>query len=97
MLVEGFGGCSASHGLAGAGAERVSDGREFFGGPRGKIGPLRKVLAETTISVLVSSSLPRRMRIGEVHKDTGLDLELSLGLSQTRSDRAVGSGPKVSR
>ena len=59
--------------------ERACDLVELGLGVAGKVGPLRQVLAEQAIRVLVGPALPRTVRIAEVDLHAGGDREATMG------------------
>ena len=61
--------------LRGLAVERVRDGLEVLGGPAGQVGALGEVLAQQAVGVLVRAALPRAVRVGEVDRGAGLDVE----------------------
>ena len=72
------------------------DGVEVGVVPAGQVGALGEVLAQESVRVLVRAALPGAVRVGEEHRDPGLDGERgvrrsSLPRSQV-SDRVSWAG-----
>ena len=76
MLVECFGGCAPVECLAWSAVERRSDRLELLRGVSGEVGAFGEVLAEQAVGVLVCASLPRALRVTEIHLKPAVDREL---------------------
>jgi hypothetical protein len=64
-----------AEGLTWAAVERVRDCSDLVGGPARQVGAFWEILTKQAVGVLVRASLPRALRVGEVDRDSGLDLE----------------------
>src|SRR5665213_546915 len=78
MLVQCFSRSLPIECLPRTGVERCGDGFNFVATPPGQVSALGEVLAQEPIRVLVGSSLPRAMRVGEVDGEAGVDLQLDV-------------------
>src|SRR5215208_952747 len=72
-LIKGFGGRSPAERLARPAVERRRHGGEVIRAVRAQVRPLREVLPQQPVRVLVRAALPRAVRIAEVHLHTGVD------------------------
>jgi hypothetical protein len=68
MLVQGVGGSSPAEDFSWPCVECVHDRLELLGTPARHVGPLREVLAQQSVGVLVCAALPRTVRIGELDR-----------------------------
>ena len=60
-----------AEGLAGPGVELARNGIQLRLGVAGEVGPLRQILPQQAIGVLVGAALPRTVRVAEVDLDAG--------------------------
>lgn len=68
---EEFGGALRTEAFAQSGIEVPSHGIGLLVREAGPIGPLREVLAEQSVGVVVDVALPRAVRVSEINGDTG--------------------------
>ena len=76
MLVERLGGCPPAEGLARPAVERGSNCFEILSGVSREVRTFREVLSEQPVGVLIGSSLPRALRVTEIHLQAAVDGEL---------------------
>ena len=76
MLVESFSGSPPAKRLAWASVQRKRDSVQGFTAMPMKIGAFGEVLAQEPVGVLVRSALPRAVRIAEVDRQPGIEMEL---------------------
>ena len=72
-LFKGLGGRSPAERLARPGVERSSHGREITGAVRAQVSPLREVLPQQPIGVLVEPAGPDRLRHSHADRRAQLD------------------------
>src|SRR3954451_7153052 len=75
-LVERFGRGLVAERLARPAVQRAGNGLDLLGVAPGEVGALGEVLAQQPVGVLVAGALPGAVRVGEVDRDPGLDLQL---------------------
>src|ERR1700694_4985306 len=78
-FVESFRWSIPCEGLAGTCIEEKSDLVEVGLGVDRQVGAFGEELADEAVPVLVGASLPGRVRVAEVHGDTGGDTEAGVG------------------
>jgi Transposase IS116/IS110/IS902 family len=66
VLAEDLGGCSPAQRLPRTGVQCRRDSRQVIHAVPGEVSPLREVLAQQAVGVLVGGALPRALRIAEV-------------------------------
>jgi hypothetical protein len=78
MFVEGLGWCLPSECLARPVVEGSRDRVELVLVVAGQVGPLREVLAQQPVRVLIGAPLPGTVWVAEVDRDAGFDAQLSV-------------------
>src|SRR3990172_3256147 len=77
-MIQGLRGSLPSERLARSAVERSGDGLEVANAVSAEVGALREVLAQQAVRVLVRAALPRAVRVAEVDRYTGIDMQLSM-------------------